>query len=357
MPLRIDLNPKVDVQTSIGPVFVYETTTDVVNKYAQQPDGGPPSKVHQFLQQIATTSTRERSSEHVSLSEAEAKSLTDDDIERMAEGYLKMPNSLYYIAEGRKATSPMVRGKDESAVVFLDRLLLFRVKHQREYMQRFAKIGDPTRKLIEQTFGKSASILRELSEDALGLSAVAAEARRQQSVFDELKRLEETSSPRIKFETPPAIQIMQRQEDRRRKEHQEAIDLARSTSEMTLRSAELLAQLSQTTATMLGQIGDFLGRFAEASKRSDKGARIAIWLAACSLVVSAVLASLSYFQDARNNLSTDKWQAEVSQALKKQNDLADQSRRVLSEENAKLRERVEALEKGSAEKDPRRNGK
>ena len=363
MPLRIDLNPKVEVQTSIGPVFIYETAADAINKYARQPDSGPLSKVRQFLELAATTRTRERASEHIPLSEAEAKSLTDDDIERVAEGYLKMPNSLYYIAEGRKATSPMIRGNEEYAVTFLDRLLIFRAKHEREYIQRFAKIGDPTRKLIEQTFGKSASILRELSEDALGLSAVAAEARRQQSALDAFRELDQVQklaavpSAGVTFEEPPGVKIMRRAEERRRQEHKEVLDLARSTSEMTVRSAEHLAQLSQTTTTMLGQFGDFLGRFAEASKRSDKGSRIAIWLAACSLLVSAVLASMSYFQDARNNLSTDQWQAEVSRDLKKQTDLADQSLRALSEENAKLRDRVEALEKGSATKDPRRSGK
>lgn len=350
MPIRINLNPKVEVQTSIGPVLIYETTRGQIDKYAQQPVGDSFPKIRQFLQEIATTKARERSEAHTPLTEAERNALKGDDTERMAEGYLKMPNSLHYIAEGHKAAPPMVRGKEESAVAFLDRLLPFRAKHERDTLRQLADKMNPTRALIEKTFGKSEAILRKLNEDASGLSALAAEARRHQSAFDELQKLDQlekiagVSSTSLKFEQPPAIQFMQRAEERRRQERKEEMDLTRSMSEMTVRSAEHLAQLSQTTTTMLGQFGDFLAQFVEASKRYDKGARVAVWLAACSLLVSAVLASLSYVQDARNNLSTDRWQAEISQGLKKQTDLADQSFRVLSEENAKLRERVEALE-------------
>ncbi len=340
MPIRIDLNPKVEVQTSIGPVFIYETATNVINKYGRQPDSGPLSKVRQFLEQIATTRTRERSSEHIPLSKAEAKSLTDDDIELMANGYLKLPNSLYYIAEGRNANPPMAQGKEESAVAFLDRLLLFRVKHDHDSFRRLADLANPTRALIEQTFGKSAAALRELDESASGLSALAAEARRQQSAFDESRKTAAVSQ----FGPDPAIKAMLRDNTQRRQERKEELDLARSMREMAVQSVDLLAKLSHTTTTVLKQFGDFLGLFSEANRQTSRVTRLALWIAACSLFMTAVLGLLSYWQDVVNNRSTDRWQAEVSRALKKQTDLADQSLRMLSEENAKLRERVEALE-------------
>jgi hypothetical protein len=272
----------------------------------------------------------------------------------MAEGYLKMSNSLHYIAEGRKAEPPLVCGKEESAVAFLDRLLHFRVKHERDSLQRLTEMANPTRALIEQTFGKSASILRELNEGALGLSAIAVEARRQHSALDAYRELEQVRKlaampcPSVKFEQPPAIQIMQRAEERRLQEHKEALDLARSTSEMTVRSAEHLAQLSQTTTTMLGQFGDFLGRFVETSNRADAGSRRALWIAVGSLIVSAILTLMSVVQDAFNNRSNDRWQADVSRDLKKQFDLTEESRLAQSAENEKLRERVKALETSAA---------
>ena len=118
-----------------------------------------------------------------------------------------------------------------------------------------------------------------------------------------------------------------------------------------MRSTELLAQVSKTTSTILGQFGDFLTQFAESGRRANEGSRRNLLIAVWTLFVTAALTAIgvgigyvAYRQDTDSNLSNEKWQQEVALVLKNQVELSEQSIRTLSVENAQLRHRLEGLE-------------
>src|SRR3954468_15234517 len=124
MALRIQLNPKVEVVTSVGPLFVYEPGHDAVRKYAKQPAADARTHIRELLS--ASSSTEERKSWDAKvpfLSAEQARTLTDDDIERMAAAHREIWSGAHYISSAAKASPPVRRGADESSVAFLDRLV------------------------------------------------------------------------------------------------------------------------------------------------------------------------------------------------------------------------------------------
>lgn len=413
-PFGFELNPKVEVLTSIGPVFVYETDHNTVDAYAKQAAGDAPAQMRAYLAQSSSTTERKTPDEKVSLTEDQARSLTDDDVEKLASAYLGTMNNKHYIAKAKAAKPGLQRDAGQPSVGFLDRLLRWRAEDSKREMKKFleeARGGafrnaldqarglealrgiDATRTLFEEAqrtretmdrmFGGGAyRTIADLHENASGLSKLIEDARRHRSAVDELRdsgAFQHFTRPKddiLGNIVPPAPPLRmptvrdtlrevtddineaaERRDEQRQAQREEDLQINRHISDVTLKSSELLAQLSQASATMLEKFGIFLADFRESASQSGKSARWGIWIAAGSLAFTAVLSSIalgyaiaSYKQDKANNVSNDKWQAEVAGSFKSQAAWIDKARQDLAIENGQLRQRLDALEKAALAK-------
>lgn len=414
-PFSFEVNPKIEVATSIGPVFIYDPGHKAVEAYAKQAAGNALVQVRAYLAGSASATERKKDSGEV-LSEEQARALTDNDVEKMAGAYLGTMNNVHYIAKAKAATPAMQRETGETSVAFLDRLLRWRAedhKHAmkelmdevrggsamraidqaRETQNLFGGIDsarhlfeqtERTRKMMDQAFGNDTfRTIAKLQEGASGLSKIVEDARRHQSALDALRdssmlrdfKRAEPAFPEIP--TPPAaLQIptmrdhlrevtegineaVDRREKQRQAEREEELQINRNIREMTLKSSELLAQLTHASATMLEKFSVFLAEFKASAERADDGARRTLRWAAISVAVTAVLtlgagviAIQSYRQDKADIESDDRWQSGVSQILQSQVAAAEKARQDLAIENGRLRQRIEALEKTVGAKAP-----
>lgn len=188
MTLRIESNPRVEVATSIGQVFVFESPLEAVKAYADQPPADVVDQVRVLLTSNASTSDRTADGNRPApLSDEQAKALTGDDVENLAAGYLRMPNSLYSIAKGKEATPPLVRAEGESSVRFLDRLLRWWPSFERAELEEMRKSmlsgGSQVLKAAEQMrsatdkiarIGRAGETAREMMDRMLDSSALRA---------------------------------------------------------------------------------------------------------------------------------------------------------------------------------------
>ena len=397
-------------------MFVREAVHAAVEAYSKQSAGDARPLVKAFLASISSKSERKGPGDKPPpLTADETRLLTDADVESMAIAYLGKMNNLHYIAKAKKAKPPIQRDDTESAVAFLDQLLRWRAedyKHSianlgRKFLggdaldkltghsrvlkdiaaaQRVVDEADRTRKLMDQAFGsETLRSFKKLQDDASGVSKMIDDIRRQQDLSDHLRRstvfpeFPNTAPGPPIFEPPPRLrtiddglrdmadeinQAADRREEQRQSEREEELKINRSISEMTMKSSELLAQLTRASSTMLEKFAVFLIDFKASAERSDAGARRNLRWAAWSLgitaaltLVGAFISGASYNQDKANNASGDKWQSQVPEILMSQASASEKARQDLAIENGQLRQRIEMLEKYVAKRDAKKEAK
>ncbi len=323
----LDLSPEIKIGTAIGPVYLYGIGADDMadhGKRAQGQDALP--NIRHLLSRIGSTE-KTKDGRAPRLTESQVSSLTDDDIERLAEACLETMNNQYHAKKAAAAKEPVTRDQNESAVSFLDRLVAWQDKDHREQMQ----------KLSDAVLGKSANAFAEVMKQSSSLSGVLKDFRNAQEVV-KMHVFEMPSAPPL-----PDFSGLRRMEEHRQRERAEEMAHTRQISEVSAQSASLLVKLSDAAT-------QYITQFAESSRKADegmrKGLRIAIWSLVGSVVLTAlglVVAIAAYRQEADIHRSNEKWQSEMSHALKQQASF-DSAFRELSSQNAALRRRVEVLE-------------
>lgn len=248
--------------------------------------------------------------------------LSAHELEVLAEAYVAIP-SFKDVRTG-KGEAAVTRLEGESAVVYLDRLLIAMIeRHHRIYEKLRLDAMSPASKLLEQV---------NLSSFTLGES---------------LKAFDKFSTPHVaQFEADNSrahetFRIMNEHQSRIARERKEELEMSRLTGEMTAQSAKLLQDLTKAAS-------DFLLRFDARSEKADKDTRHQLKIAVVSVVVSAVLAVFalgigiaSYVQDGGNNVANDKLQSNI---LKLQS--AESEKRIqIERELESLRAQVVQLEK------------
>src|SRR6266568_1112490 len=271
----LDLSPSIEVETAIGPVYLYEIRLSDMEARSKQAQGqDAPTKFRRLLSYIGST-VKTKDGKAPRLAESHVAALTDDDVERLAQTYLGTMNNLYYAKKASAAKEPVTRREDESATSFLDRLLVWQDKDYREEMQ----------KLWDSMLGKSANAFAEVMKQSSALSTVLDELRRAQENIARTARLSRPSDEMIVAPPPSGFDAMRRMEERRRRERDEEMELMRQIGEVSTQSASLLMKLSDAAT-------QYIAQFAESSRKTDegmrKGLRIAIW----SLVGTVILAAV-----------------------------------------------------------------
>lgn len=99
--------------------------------------------------------------------------------------------------------------------------------------------------------------------------------------------------------------------------------------------AGIALQQENTNSVVISALSDMRSKW----KDDEKSSRVALWVAACSLVCSIFLTGYGIYQDHESNISGDKYQEQITRLMKQQNELAETQRQLLDQiakSNAKL---------------------
>jgi hypothetical protein len=122
---RSSLGPECAVLTSIGTLYLYRLTPTDLRVFRDLPATKlSQDKFRVLLTRIGSTTVSEKGIlDAGSLTMHQVESLTDDEIERVAESYLDGTTIRWYRHEGASATVSVIRAGHEPATKFIDRLI------------------------------------------------------------------------------------------------------------------------------------------------------------------------------------------------------------------------------------------
>lgn len=133
MALNINqlLAPLGEVTTPIGTLYLYSWKASKLNQYSEINSEALTNRIRNFFQEVSSFDQRSnfREGEPQPLTEQEASELSETDLERLAEKYVKFfLNGRFFreLSHRIPIPQPPVWARGESATAFLDRLL----KHQ-----------------------------------------------------------------------------------------------------------------------------------------------------------------------------------------------------------------------------------
>ena len=122
----------IRVETSMGALSLFPQRFEDIGAFSKLPVNEPSSaRLRLYLPYIAARSDAlTENGDWPRIDEASSQQLPDEDVERIAEAYLSMPERRQ-VAEGAgPLSSPIVRGDGESATAYLDRML--KADHERQ---------------------------------------------------------------------------------------------------------------------------------------------------------------------------------------------------------------------------------
>lgn len=108
-------------------------------------------------------------------------------------------------------------------------------------------------------------------------------------------------------------------------------------------AVDISLQQDKTNSMIMSALVDMRNKW----KDDEKSSRRALWFAGLSLAVSAALTGTGVIQDYRNNRDGDKYQEQVTQLMKQQNELEERQRQLL-DQVAKSYEALATQQMGSA---------
>ncbi len=279
------------IDTSIGALLLFPQRFEDIGALSKLAADEPPTnRLRAYLPSIAARdgAAIERGSP-VRIDPMSCAKLSDDDIERVAEAYLSLPEMRQMAQRFATLPNACVRSEGEAASAYLDRLL--QANHERQMQDpraTFESFRDPQA-------ATPASALDDLDRQSASLRDAADAVIRE----DRARH----AGPAVDSTLPPG--------EARPREREEEIALARGNARISTQSALLLASLSHTAS-------QFLNAFAETAKRSDeatrKSLRIAVTAACIAALVSVaalIVAVLSYVEGREHMQRVEQLQESV----------------------------------------------
>jgi hypothetical protein len=327
IPVKLLLRskPVAQVETSVGRIYLYPLRVRDMTDFEQLETEDALTQLRNFLTSIASlTMESDETLERISLDREIAKRLSDDEVEQLAEIYVKSAE-WQTVRDGYQEYKPLSRREGEAASAYLIRL----VQNKIEQKHQTAK------QLQEKLLGSSRGIFDQVRESTSALSSTL-------SAFEHLTKTPSQGSQEIHpvpINHLTGVQDLLAQQARERAEDRaEEMELTRLTGQMTAASATALKDLVDAATTMMEQMDK---RDEKTDESTFKQIRIALWsvvLSAILAFIAAIFSGLSYFQDQNNNTAGDQWQASMLTAIKQGN----QYRFTLEQENQSLLEQVKS---------------
>lgn len=290
LDISVVLKPMAEIDTTIGKVFLFPLRLCDIIELAKLPDQPSTVRIRSYLPRIASLSAENSlDQKRIAITPEQVDKLSDDEVEALAEVYASS-NLFLGGREGTKDRAAIVRESNEVSSTYLDRLL-------RDVIDEQAK---RSRKIMESVLGSTQGIFDQVRKSSLELG----DSWRQLERLTKASAISRVGTPAIKTGSLEFSNHMAEHGARMARERAEDREMLRLTAETSTKSAKTLQELADAASTMLEKLDQ---RDADA-KRTTK---IQLWIAVGSVVVSALLAGASFFQDRSNNESGDKWQAEM----------------------------------------------
>ena len=334
----------VRVDTSTGALTLHPQRFEDIGPYSKlAADDLPSSRLRRYLPRIASRDDTPAGHERrPRIDDAACQPLTDDDLERIAEAYLRMPE----VRKVAGAADPRAVGagktEGESATAYLDRLL--QIQHERQLEDVPA-----TYAVLRKRYGAPFSnALADLERQALALKAAA------QQMIDE-RHLGAPGVPAMPADAATATlsgepldgrlipAAMESGDVRRNHERDEAIDLTRGIARMTTQSAILLASASESVTEFLRQVSETAQQSERRTRKSLQVAIVAVAVAALFATGAAVVSVMSYLHVRENNRMTDEVRQAVLQSAKESVAMQESQIKRLDEKIRELDKREAAL--------------
>ena len=305
----------VRVETSIGALSLFPQRFEDIGAFSKLPPDEPSSsRLRFYLPYIAARSDALiEDGEWPRIDEASSQRLPDEDLERIAEAYLSMPERRR-IAEGAGPLSgPIVRADGESATAYLDRLLT--ADHERQ----MEDLKGTYESLRDRSGQPLASALADVDRQASSLRDVATSFMQGQDLAEEERRHElDLNAIPNSLEGNPLLSSDAgiTENDRLKSAHDEEMALTRSIGIVTTQSAILVASLSETATRFLRQFSETTEKSAEAARTSLRTVLVTVLIMGILAAIAAAAAIVSYFEERENRQTTNQWHESVLRSMK-----------------------------------------
>jgi hypothetical protein len=293
----------VRVETSIGALSLFPQRFEDIGAFSKLPlDEPSSSRLRLYLPYIAARSDALiEDGQWPRIDEASSQQLFDEDLERIAEAYLSMPEKRQ-IAEGAgPLSSPIVRADGESATAYLDRLL--RADHERQmedlkgtYESLRNRSGQPLSSALAGV-DRQASSLRDVAT-----SFMQGQERRSEPGPNAIPNTLEGNRPLLSSDAEIA------ENDRLNHARDEEMALTRSIGIVTTQSAILVASLSEAATRFLRQFSETTQKSEEATRTSLRTVLLTVLIMGVFAVIAAAAAIVSYLEERENRQITKQWQ-------------------------------------------------
>jgi hypothetical protein len=332
----------VRVETSIGALSLFPQRFEDIGAFSKLPlDQPSSSRLRLYLPSIAAHSDALiEDDEWPRIDEASSQLLLDEDLERIAEAYLSMPE-MRQMAEGAwPLSSPIVRADGESANTYLDRLL--RADHERQ-MEDIKGTYESMRNRSEQPLS---SALADVDRQASSLRDVAMSFMQGHDLAEQERRSElgpnaiphSLEGNRSLLSSDAEIT----ENDRPKRARDEEMALTRSIRIVTTQSAILVASLSETANRFLRHFSEATQKSEEATRTSLRTVLVTVLIIGGFAVIAAAAAIVTYLEE-RENRQITKSQESVLRSMKETAATQEAQIKSLDDKISELSDRQNAL--------------
>lgn len=292
--IRKQSQPIADTKIGRMRIHLYALTVDDMHSISKLADEGNSFENHKSLIRIISSLKKpDKSNKRVALTEEFINSLSQAELNMLAESYLETP---YAKNINQNLKNPILKNTDEENIKYLYRLL-------RMYVIDY---GEKNREIIR----KALDPFRNVREASLTLS-------NKINTYD--------------FSSHIAEQAKTAHNQRKQE-----LEMTRVTAEMSKESANLLNKLTI-------DVTNFLESWRTETEKNNATTKTQLKIAVGSLIVSVFLSCLalyysynSYMQDLRNNEESNKTQQDITNLLGE----ANKNSSTLVEQNSILEHRI-----------------
>ncbi len=321
----IFLKPVAEFDTAIGKLYLFPLRDSDIRAFKGLSSSDAIGRFRGLLPCIASLSPEySLKQERVGITSDQVESISNQEVEALAEAYASS-NALRSAREGDKDRELVVQEVDEPATAFMDRLLRNKLEEQEKLF----------RTLREQVLGSTHGIFDQVRKASQALG----DTRQQFERLAKASAFPGGSAPAIETRSLEFNNSMAEYSAKLARERIEDREMMRLTGQMSAQSAETLQELAVAASTMLEKLD---ARDLDSKRSTKDQLRIAVWSVAISAalaLIALVFSVVAYYQDRDNNVSGDKWQANVLEELKTANTRSSK----LEADNQALRQKVEQL--------------
>jgi hypothetical protein len=303
------------VETSLGALALFPQRFEDIGAFSKLPPDAPSSnRLRLYLQHIAARAEAPiEDGEWPRIDEASSHQLSDDDLERIAEAYLSMPERRPTAEGAGPISSALVRADGESATGYLDRVLT--ADHERQM--------EDLKGTYESLHNRSGpplwSALADVDRQASSLRDVATRSVQSQDRAEQKPRsgLDPSGVPGsiegIRSLSSSAAEIAET--DRLKGAHDEEMALTRSIGIVTTQSAILVASLSETATRFLRQFAETTQESEEAARASARTVLIAVVVVGIFAAIAAAALIANYLDERENRQAANQWRESVLRSM------------------------------------------